>query len=75
MCYDAEKGSREEVGIVAGSLKTGTELLAELGRESRQYIFIGEKPTWYQLPDDGVKRFETMLGWRELLRGEQVKGD
>ena len=66
MCYDADA---DFVGLTMGT--TDDESIARLPEDKRKlvprHIYISEKAEWFQIPDDGGTREETMSGIERLL--------
>lgn len=46
----------ESIGVAAGTIEEGS--LRERMMGVREHIFVGQKAGWYQLPEDGVERWE-----------------
>lgn len=64
MQYDCYKGTR--IHLAAGTLVEGT-IPEGLGRA---HIWVGDKAGWYEMPQDGVRRWEGFDDeFKEVLRG------
>lgn len=59
----------EKVGITAGSIDEESVRGGVLGKsfELRGHIFLREKARWFEVPDDGVERFD---GFTEEFQGK-----
>ncbi len=47
----------ETMYLTIASVDRGSEALKGL---KKKHLYVGEKVEWYELPDDGLPRFETM---------------
>ncbi|KAF2095088.1 hypothetical protein NA57DRAFT_59837 [Rhizodiscina lignyota] len=67
MWYDAEPGM---LGLTLGTMDEESMEKIEGGLKGKGHIWVKEKAGWFDLPDDGSTRLETMGNSDRLLEGK-----